>query len=548
MRQHPRIALPGLVAALVLPFLAAACGGSGNDDTAAASSSSSSGGTSPLNTITCTAASSSSSSSSSGGTAVTGSATRPVLTGTQAADYTYAKVLAKTGTAGAETNDPWDPLADTCMTGTISGTANYTVDAALSANTAKSFKTIQAAINQAVVDTTASGSTARIYIEVKPGTYSELVYVPALGAPITLFSKDSNAANTKIAAAIDAGMPGNEYVTKFGAAYASMDASIKAMYDVQSVRGTSTIGTSGSAMVWTKNAGFQLKNMTLENTYNENRGTCSGTLNSAGQCPTGNHQAVAFLIDGADKVQIENSRFLGHQDTFYSKSSAAAKTVRAFVNKSHIEGDVDFIFGRATIYFNKSTIKSLGARSSSVYATAPSTNYNTTYGFVFNDCDFTSDGLGVAASGTAGTFLGRQWFEGVRASPYSPSYGASVVIDATNSSTNSPTTGDCGIASGGTTCTNPSSPAGGSVKLVTLETVGKVIILNSRIGAHVNPTTPWADWGNTTTAAAYRLAHYSSATYWTALTNAGKNPATLYPGGQKNPVEPFLAEYNTVSN
>lgn len=481
------------LATLLIPFLAA-CGG--NDD-----DSSPSGPTS---------------------VPVVGSATRPVLTAAQAANYTYAKVLTKTGTAGSETDDPWDPLADAFMAGTQTVTANYTADAALAANTAKSFKTVQAAINQAVVDATASGSTNRIYIEVKPGTYNELVYVPALAAPITLYSNNADATKTVITAAIDAGMPGNEYVTKFGTAYASVDATIAAMYAVQSAKGTGTIGTSGSAMAWTKNNGFQAKNLTFNNSYNEDRGTCGGTKNAAGQCSTGNHQAVAFLADNADRVQIENCRFISNQDTLYFKSSAAGKTVRSFYNKAYVEGDIDFIFGRATGYFRKATVKSLGARTGNLaYATAPSTNYNTSYGIVFDDSDFISDG---AAPGS--TYLARQWFESGRCTPYGANVGAAAtncLIDTTNT-TDSATL----------------------IKQTTLETVGKTIILNSRIGAHINPTTPWSDW-NTDVAGAtnYRPVQYSSDNFYNNLVAIGKNTPNYV---KKVPADAFLAEYNTVSN
>lgn len=440
--------------------------------------------------------------------------TRPQLTAAEAAHYSYAEVLKTTGTAGAMTIDPWDPLADACMSGTQCG-IDYTVDKAAKASDTV-LNSIQAAVNKAVVDANAAKRTSRIYIRVMPGTYNELVYVPALAAPITLYSTEKDARKTRIAANIDAGMPGNEYTAKFAAQFAGVDPSIAAMAAAQLAKGKSSIGTSGSAMVWIKNNGFQAKNITFEDTYNEDRG-CKEKPNGKGQCPTGNHQAVAFLIDAADKVQVENARFISNQDTLYFKSSAVGKTNRSFYNNSYVEGDVDFIFGRATAFFRNTEIKSLGERSASVFATAPSTNYNTPYGIVFDHCDFTSDGLGVAA--TADTYLGRQWFEGQRCSPYGDSK-ATCVIDPTDAGTDSATL----------------------IRKATVETVGKVVVMNSRIGKHINKLA-WADWENNPAKTPYRLATYSSDTFFDNLQAAGKDPAAL--GYKKKvPAEHFLAEYN----
>lgn len=442
--------------------------------------------------------------------------TRPQLTAAEAARYSYAEVLKTTGAAGAMVSDPWDPLADACMTAGKCGT-DYTVDKSAKAG-GTVYNTIQAAINAATVDATASKRTNRIYIRVMPGTYGELVYVPSLSAPITLYSTEADASKTRIAASIDAGMPGDEYVTKFGAEFAGVPAPVAAMYEAQAKRGKSSIGTSGSAMVWVKNDGFQAKNITFDNTYNEDR-NCKVALNAKGQCPTGNHQAVAFLIDAADKVQIENGRFISNQDTLYFKSSAVGKTVRSFYNNSYVEGDVDFIFGRATAFFRNTEIKSLGERSASVYATAPSTDYDTPYGIVFDHCNFTSDGLGVAATGD--TYLGRQWFESQRCSPYGDAR-ATCLIDAADTAAQSAT----------------------SIRKSTVEAVGKVIVMNSRIGKHINAQ-PWADWEGNPAKSAYRKATFSSDTFFDNLQAAGKDPAAL---GYKRkvPAEHFLAEFNNT--
>jgi pectin methylesterase-like acyl-CoA thioesterase len=296
---------------------------------------------------------------------------------------------------------------------------------------------------------------------------------------------------------------------------------------------TSNIGTGSSCVVWVKNAGFQIKNMTIENSYNENF-TSSTYYSVNKQLPEGNHQAVALEADGVNgKQHYDKIRLISNQDTLYIKASAVFTTIRTYFSNCYVEGDVDFIFGRATAYFYKCEIKALGSRGvTNAYCTASSANYNTTYGYVFDDCDFTSDGIGIAAASTASVNLGRQWFESISTSPYN----AATVILGTNSSTTD--TRDA------THCPR-----------YVYEAVGKVIIKNSRIGNHITKTQPWADWA--TSGTAYRLVQYTSDDYWSNLstvltTNAAVNGTTtmttLYSTGKKSPAETFLAEYNNVNN
>lgn len=450
--------------------------------------------------------------------AATSTVTRPQLSDAQAGRYTLEKVMEyATDTAGRLVSDPWDPMSDACMTGSIEGIADYLVDQAGIADGVRRFTTIQAAVSKAVSDAAAT----RIYIEVRPGVYNELVYVPADAAPITLFSRVSDAGKTRIVANIDAGMPGAEYAAKFGAQFAPAAPAVKAMYESVAAKRTVIIGTANSAVVWTRNDGFQLRNITLENGYNEDRGNCMGacTVNSKGQFSTGNHQAVAFLVDGADKVQVENVRFIGNQDTLYFRSSAIGKIARSFYRHTYIEGDVDFIFGRATAYFTKSEIKSLGVRSASLFALAPSTNLNTPYGIVIDDCDFTSDGLGVASG--RGAYLARQWFESQRCSPYGGM--------------------ECRINPDPATTVNDAANIGKNA----LEAVGKAVIRHSRIGAHINQAAPWAAWNGNPAAISYRPAQYSSNDFFDHLKKAGKDPERLgY--ARKSPAEPFLVEYRNL--
>jgi pectin methylesterase-like acyl-CoA thioesterase len=320
---------------------------------------------------------------------------RPELTAARAQQYSYAKVLGD-----------WDPLSDPLAKGAPL-TPDFVVD---SQGGPGAFATIQAAVTRAA----AAKGGRRIHILVKPGTYRELVHVPASAAPITIYGEGPDARAVRIEGNLDAMLA----------------------------------GTAGSATAWIQGAGFQAKNVTFANTFN------------------GWSQAVALLADDADRVQFENVRFEGFQDTLYLKSSPPARA-RIFLHKSYVEGDVDFIFGDAAAYFLESEVRSLGTRTYS-YALAPSTLRSSPFGFVFQRCVFTHDG---SAQALAAKFkLARQWFRG----------------------------GDA-------------------------EAVGKVAILESRIGAHIDKARPWADWGIGTPR--YRRVQYDS-----------------------DDGEAFLAEYRNVDN
>jgi pectinesterase len=172
-------------------------------------------------------------------------------------------------------------------------------------------------------------------------------------------------------------------------------------------------------------------------------------------------QAVALMLDDADHASFENVRVIGFQDTLYLAASSPERPARAYFERSYVEGDMDFIFGEATAYFRDSEIRSLGDRAVS-YVLAPSTHVKSPYGFVFDGCRFTHDG---SPNARAGFFkLARQWNR---------------------------------------------SP----------EHVGKVAILNSSIGAHIDSVRPWADWSIGTPR--HRPVQYE---YLTEFNNTGEHP------------------------
>ncbi|MES2126187.1 MAG: pectinesterase family protein [Pseudomonadota bacterium] len=423
---------------------------------------------------------------------------RPQLSAAQAAKYAYREVLKYVGAAGQESVDPWDPLADPLATG-AAFTPDYTVDPG------GALPTIQAAINQAIAN---APGRQRVYIKVTPGTYRELLYVPQAGVAITLYSLDPDASHTRIVADLDASVSGAGYLRRFGAQFAGAPPAVAAM--VATLKDKPVLDTIGTPVAWIRNNGFQARNLTFENSYSDHA-----------RFPGVQHQAVAVLVEGADKVQFENVRFIGKQDTLFLRSATPGVSVRSFFHKSYVEGDVDFIFGDTAAYFQQCEIKSLGSRVASSYATAPNTNVRARYGFVFNDCDFTSDG---SANALAGHFhLARQWFHRQKCTPY----GTLAGVD-------------------GYACTlapqdGYSAPRGTVSKMV-LETAGKTIILNSRIGPHIDAQHPWSDW-NQPGALSYRPVQYDADAFLANLKYAG-----IDLGYTPWPNEPFLAEYNNVTS
>jgi polygalacturonase len=417
-------------------------------------------------------------------------ARRPQLDASQAKAFSMANVLRG-----------WDPLADA---GAQAGQKpDYVVDAA----GARDFTTIQAAVSAAV----SRASRERIVIDVNPGTYRELVYVPASSAPITL--RGTGAADAvRITASLDAALPGTQYAERFGASFANVDAATRAMFDA--VRARPVIGTPGSAVAWIRNRGFRAENLTIANGYNKERGDFveEGSRQS---------QAVAALVDDADEAVFENVRFEGFQDTLFLRATTIP-AARVFLHRVYVEGDMDFVFGEATAYFLESEIRTLGDRRVS-YTLAPSTHVASPFGLVFERCTFTHDGSPNAA---AGTFkLARQWFRGQRCTPYAP---------VANAPGYACTLGDTDT---------PANPRG-TISRAPLEAVGKVAILDSRLGSHFDALHPWADW-NAAGTRAYRPAQFDSGEYWDNLVAAGIDPVRdLGYAARDETTRPFLVEYN----
>lgn len=151
---------------------------------------------------------------------------------------------------------------------------------------------------------------------------------------------------------------------------------------------------------------FTARNLTFENS--SGRGIDVG-------------QALALYVDG-DRIFFEDCRFLGGQDTIFTaplppkeiepngfigpKQFAPRINGRHYYKNCYIEGDIDFIFGGATAYFEDCELfsKYVG-RPVNSYVTAASTPEGQPYGYVMNNCRFTSQCPPRSA------YLGRPWRE-----------------------------------------------------------------------------------------------------------------------------------------
>ncbi|MDE6622389.1 MAG: pectin methylesterase [Lachnospiraceae bacterium] len=172
--------------------------------------------------------------------------------------------------------------------------------------------------------------------------------------------------------------------------------------------GCGEYGTFNTAVLLLAGQNIHLENITVENT--------AGPGSTAGQ-------ALA-LYAAADRCSFRNCRFVGWQDTIFagdvhncsmknlmlpdffdqSPVPAAHPVIRNYFENCYISGDVDFIFGPNTVYFDRCEIHSRERQSEDkAFITAASTPAEQEYGLVFSHCRLTGD------SGDHSVYLGRPW-------------------------------------------------------------------------------------------------------------------------------------------
>ncbi|MDH6628422.1 pectate lyase [Streptomyces sp. LBL] len=230
------------------------------------------------------------------------------------------------------------------------------------------YTTVQAAVNAVPAN-----NPARVVIAVKPGTYRELVKVPANKPHVTVQGTGASRKDTVIVYNNAAGTPKPD--------------------------GSGTYGTGGSATVAVEADDFQARNLTISNDFDEAK-----NQNLSG------HQAVA-LRTAADKVFLDGVIVSGDQDTLLVDTAAKDRLGRVHLTNSYVIGNVDFIFGRATAVIDKSviTLKKRWDGSSAGYVTAPSTAAGRK-GILIADSTVNGD------VSDRSFFLGRPWHAGGDAS------------------------------------------------------------------------------------------------------------------------------------
>lgn len=175
-------------------------------------------------------------------------------------------------------------------------------------------------------------------------------------------------------------------------------------------------GTFRSYSVLIDTNDFTAENITFEN--------ASGDGGEVGQ-------ALAIYSEG-DMIKYINCCFLGCQDTIFTgplppkelqpggfigpKQFAPRINGRQYYKDCFIRGDIDFIFGSSTAYFENCEIFSNNrGKEINGYVTAPSTPEGQEYGYVFEGCHFTSNCPADSVYlDVRGATMQRQYFSTVR--------------------------------------------------------------------------------------------------------------------------------------
>ncbi|WP_455680717.1 pectinesterase family protein [Streptomyces pseudovenezuelae] len=214
---------------------------------------------------------------------------------------------------------------------------------------------------QAAVDAVPDQNAVPVTIAVAPGTYRAKVYIPATKPNIVLQGTGQRRSDTVI------------------------------VYDTPAEYG----GSTGSATVRIAANDVTARHLTFSNDFDEAAVELKG------------EQALAMKTTG-DRIVFEDTAFLGNQDTLMTDSPKLDVISRVYLRDAYIEGDVDFIYGRATTVIDRSVIRALsrGSDSNNGYITAASTWTGNPYGFLITRSKVVSDAPDQ-------TFhLGRPWHPG----------------------------------------------------------------------------------------------------------------------------------------
>jgi pectinesterase len=195
---------------------------------------------------------------------------------------------------------------------------------------------------QAAIDAIPKDAADPWVIELAPGIYREKVRIPAGKPPITLRGKDARIVWSDAAATVDAtGRP---------------------------------LGTFRSATLTVEADDFRAEDIAVENAHGPGS------------------QAVALRVAG-DRCEFLRVALDGWQDTLLVERK------RHYFEDCVISGHVDFIFGGATAWFERCTVRCRG----NGYITAAATPAASPFGLVFHRCRVTAENAATRV------FLGRPW-------------------------------------------------------------------------------------------------------------------------------------------
>ncbi|MDX3107343.1 pectinesterase family protein [Nonomuraea angiospora] len=177
---------------------------------------------------------------------------------------------------------------------------------------------------QGAIDAVPTGNRSPVTIDVRPGVYTEIVYVREDRPHLTV--RGAGAGRTVIQYANNDLRNGDKALSNGGPA------------DVcpRRVLETSDLHNCWRAMFGVDAADFRLQNLTLHNTT-----------------PDGGSQAEAFRGNN-ERIALERVDLRSHQDTLRLQG-------KGFVTGSRISGDTDFVWGTGTVFIQDSVLESTDA-------------------------------------------------------------------------------------------------------------------------------------------------------------------------------------------
>jgi pectinesterase len=305
-----------------------------------------------------------------------GTPSRPVLSPDEARPFVAASYWRFSGAYANPVIDPWRPQP------IVEGRPDFVV---------KNGEAVQDAVNAAY----RLGGPQRRRIAIMPGTYTGPVFIPAGSPPLTIYGV-GRPEDVRLEFTVDATITPAAWTALVGSRYSPGDPAWP-MVEACATKVSATAGLCAS-VVWAQSTDLQLKGLTITNTLLDtvDRGT---------------HQALALRTD-ADRTQLESMRLIGRQDTLLTNADDVDRIARVSVRDSYIEGDTDFVFGRAAAVFDRCHFRVVSSRKpTGGVIFAPNTAPAFPYGFLVTHSLLETD---------SESFLGRAWDQGASATGYVP--------------------------------------------------------------------------------------------------------------------------------